>query len=77
MIEPCPHEIPAPLKSEEVVEEHRNLYCGHYDACLDVAVKSGWASWSCMRCPLKHVASGTRPTALEFAQDRRGDAGSL
>ena len=40
------------IRSETTVAGHRNLYCLHYDACLDVAVKLDWDSWSCEKCPL-------------------------
>lgn len=51
---PFPVELPAPINAEsglgQSVEMHRNLFCGHYDACLDQAVKSAWNSFSCRRC---------------------------
>ena len=62
--------------SEDLVEVHRNLHCFHYDSCLDVAVRSGWASWTCVRCPLRAVKSEV-PRVQDFAQDRRRDTGTL
>jgi hypothetical protein len=50
----------------------RNLYCLHYDACLDVAVKLDWDSWSCEKCPLFAVHEAPREHAGHFAHDRRG-----
>jgi hypothetical protein len=70
------HPNPTPLaqliRSETTVAGHRNLYCVHYDACLDVAVKLDWDSWSCEKCPLFAVHDAPRQFAGMFANDRRG-----
>jgi hypothetical protein len=47
-----PAELTAPINPDRGVEGHRNLFCPHYDGCLDEAVKKGWNSWTCTRCTL-------------------------
>ncbi len=46
-----PEELKALIRPESDVETQRSLYCGRYDFCLDEAVRKGWASWTCARCP--------------------------
>jgi hypothetical protein len=70
--QPNPTPLPTLIRSESTVSGHRNLYCFHYDACLDVAVKLDWDSWSCEKCPLFHVQEAPRAFAGNFANDRRG-----
>lgn len=69
---PCPTELHAHMRFPSSVAKHRNLYCAHYDACLDVAVKKGWEGWSCLNCPLFRV-QGEAPDAREFASANRRD----
>jgi hypothetical protein len=68
-----PH--PTPLlqliRSEVTVSAHRNLYCVHYDSCLDVAVKRDWDSWTCGACPLFSVHDAPRDFANTYANERR------
>jgi len=66
-----PTELRSVLKPDAPVECHRNLDCTRYDDCLDEAVRRGWASWSCARCPLIAVRPPGDPVTLA-AQDRRG-----
>jgi len=40
----------------EAVDAHRDIWCRHYDGCLEVAVQRGWISWSCACCPLRGQA---------------------
>jgi hypothetical protein len=54
-----PAELKNLLKVDALVEEHRNLFCPSYDACLDEAVASAWTSWTCARCPLFAVSAQT------------------
>jgi len=59
-MKPFPTELSSPINPEAhgnspSVEAHRNLYCHHYDGCLDEAVKRGWNSFTCMACPLYGV----------------------
>ena len=28
----------------------RNVFCPHYDECLDLAIKKGWMAWHCHSC---------------------------
>jgi len=47
------------LIEQEVVGEHRNLFCPNYDECLDLALGQRWPSWTCAHCPffsLRHEA---------------------
>jgi len=46
---PNPTMLPAVIE-QEVVAEHRNLFCPSYDPCLDVALAQRWPSWTCSRC---------------------------
>lgn len=43
-----PVRLPAPIEVEP--EEHRHLFCGSYDVCLDRAARENWASWTCVHC---------------------------
>jgi hypothetical protein len=49
---PCPTEIASPINPERGLDGQRSLFCVHYDACLDEAVKQGWSSWGCTACAL-------------------------
>lgn len=46
---PSPRSAVLPI---EAVDAHRDIWCRHYDGCLDVAVRKDWISWSCASCPL-------------------------
>ncbi|MBI3181425.1 MAG: hypothetical protein HYZ28_04725 [Myxococcales bacterium] len=48
--------------------EHRNLFCRHYDSCLDFAVRQGWLDWTCESCPL--LAHTPRPSATSLARNQ-------
>ena len=55
-MKPFPSELqntinPEPSGRHASVECQRNLFCNHYDDCLDEAVKKGWNSFTCVRCP--------------------------
>jgi hypothetical protein len=69
---PNPSPLAQLIRSEATVGGHRNLYCLHYDSCLDVAVKLDWDSWSCEKCSLFEVHDAPRDFAGFFANDRRG-----
>ena len=47
-----PAELTKLIDPERDVEEYRNVFCEHYDGCLDEVVSKGWMSWTCARCPL-------------------------
>lgn len=69
---PNPTELEAKV-SEELVEQHRNLYCFHYDRCLDLAVKSGWESWTCSRCALmQERVPAPGPSNFAFSRTKEG-----
>ena len=36
--------------SLEDADKRRNLNCGHYESCLEVAVMRGWRSFACSSC---------------------------
>ena len=76
MLQPNPTPLTQLIRSENVVPGFRNLYCFHYDGCLDVAVKLDWDSWSCEKCPLFRVQEEQRAFAGNFANDRRGGGGT-
>jgi hypothetical protein len=70
--QPNPTPLAQLIRSESTVSGHRNLYCFHYDACLDVAVKLDWDSWSCEKCPLFAEHEAPRDFAGVYANERRG-----
>jgi hypothetical protein len=53
------------------VETHRNLNCHHYDNCLDEAVRQGWASFTCAKCPLYAFATAPQMGIDSYATQRR------
>jgi hypothetical protein len=72
-MKPFPTELqntinPDPSGKHASVECQRNLFCSHYDDCLDEAVKKGWNSFTCVRCPLNAVA----PPAAAKGQAAKG-----
>jgi hypothetical protein len=69
---PNPQPLMQLIRSEAIVSGHRNLYCLHYDACLDVAVKLDWDSFTCEKCPLFSVHDAPREFADPFANERHG-----
>lgn len=44
---------PFPVSAPRSDTPDRELYCAHYDDCLDVAVKLDWEGWSCSDCPIR------------------------
>lgn len=50
---------------------HRVLFCPHYAACLDLAVRAGWHDWSCRSCPL--APSSARPSATSLCFNQPGE----
>ncbi len=53
------------------VENHRNLNCHSYDPCLDEAVRRGWQSFTCMKCPLFPMPVAPQTSIESFATQRR------
>ena len=70
--QPNPSPLAQLIRSELNVSGHRNLYCLHYDSCLDVAVKLDWDSWSCEKCELFSRHEAPRDFAGTFANERHG-----
>ncbi len=68
---PTPSELTAPINPDRGVEGHRNLFCGHYDLCLDEAVKKGWNSWTCARCQLFALQPNVAAGLESYATQRR------
>ncbi len=64
---PHPRELPVLIKPDGEIEQYRNLFCGHYDACLDEAIDHAWTSWTCAGCEyfamLPAVRAGARTEA--------------
>lgn len=59
----------------EEVDAHRNLYCAHYDTCLDAAIAANWVSFSCAACPYYANGvncSGTGRPAIDARQGGEG-----
>jgi hypothetical protein len=53
------------------VEQHRNLNCNHYDNCLDEAVRRGWQSFTCIKCPLYAIPAAPQVGLESYATQRR------
>lgn len=70
VLKPEPMQLKGPLRSEADVLQHRRLYCGHYDQCLNESVYSGWAGFSCTRCPMRDQVVQS-PSSEPFAHQRR------
>jgi hypothetical protein len=76
-LKPNPTELATPINPEGSrkmsVESHRNLFCPQYDDCLDEAVRRGWNSWTCARCPLYKIG-GQLDSGLHFYATQRKSA---
>lgn len=75
-MKPCPTDLPQTINPEAGpakagVEVHRNLNCHHYDMCLDEAVRRGWQSFSCVRCPLYQLTAPPELGIESYATQRR------
>lgn len=76
MLKPCPTDLPQTINPEAGptrpgVESHRNLNCNHYDKCLDEAVRRGWQSFTCAKCPLYAVTAPPQMGIEAYATQRR------
>ncbi len=76
MLKPCPTDLPQTINPEAGpkragVETHRNLNCHHYDNCLDEAVKEGWQSFTCVKCPLYELTAPPELGIEAYATQRR------
>jgi hypothetical protein len=75
-MKPCPTDLQQTINPEASpkragVETHRNLNCQHYDQCLDEAVRRGWQSFTCMKCPLYQLANAPQVGIEAYATQRR------
>ena len=75
-MKPLPTDLPQTINPEAGpkragVETHRNLNCAHYDNCLDEAVKKGWQSFTCAKCPLYAVTTAPQMGIEAYATQRR------
>ena len=75
-MKPLPTELPQSINPDAGpkragVESHRNLNCNHYDNCLDEAVRRGWQSFSCMKCPLCTLTAAPQMGIEAYATQRR------
>lgn len=69
-LQPTPTPLDSALHSERDIAKHRRLYCGHYNNCLSLSVREGWAGFTCLNCPLKDLAVEGL-TSEPFAHQRR------
>lgn len=49
----APTELDNRIADADAAAFLRELYCQHYDACLNVAAHHNWQSFSCQECPLR------------------------
>jgi hypothetical protein len=49
---PNPCELDGQIRDPDQVEQYRLLKCPGYQACLDVARKGDWCSFTCRVCPV-------------------------
>lgn len=76
LAKPFPTEMTTPINIEGnkkmSVEAHRNLFCTAYDECLNEAVKRGWNSFTCVRCPNYNMTHVSPENSIEaFATQRK------
>ncbi len=71
LVKPSPIELTTPINPERGVEGQRNLFCVHYDGCLDEAVKQGWNSWCCSACGLASAEPDEAAGIDGYATQRR------
>lgn len=71
LAKPCPTELVSLINPDRGFDGQRNLFCTHYDGCLDEAIRKGWNSWCCTRCGLSAVGPGEADSIDTFATQRR------
>ncbi|MDQ3263415.1 MAG: hypothetical protein M3Y59_07115 [Myxococcota bacterium] len=76
-MKPFPTDLPQTINPEAGparagVESHRNLNCRQYDGCLDEAVRNGWQSFTCSKCPLYALTATPQLGIDTYANQRRG-----
>jgi hypothetical protein len=64
--------LPNPVSCPEAAGRgdaaHRNLYCTHYNDCLQFAARKSWRDWTCQQCALNLGAKP--PGAGQWAEAR-------
>jgi hypothetical protein len=73
-MKPHPTELRRAMRADIGIAEYRNLYCTHYASCIDVAIRKGWNSFSCVRCGF--FAERELPEASSFAFSQPKNAGT-
>jgi hypothetical protein len=71
LAKPCPTELVSLINADRGLDGQRNLFCTHYDSCLDEAIRQGWNSWCCTGCGLSAVAPSEADSIDSFATQRR------
>jgi hypothetical protein len=71
LAKPCPTELVSLINPDRGLDGQRNLFCTHYDNCLDEAIRQGWNSWCCTRCDLSSIGPGEADSIDTFATQRR------
>jgi hypothetical protein len=71
LAKPFPTELVNLINPDRGLDGQRNLFCTHYDGCLDEAIRQGWNSWCCTRCGLSAVGPGEADSIDTFATQRR------
>ncbi|HZA52444.1 MAG TPA: hypothetical protein VE549_16985 [Myxococcaceae bacterium] len=77
-MKPCPRDLPHTINPEvgpmrAGVDTHRNIHCHHYDRCLDEAIRRGWPSFTCSKCPLSARPAAPRIGLEAYATQRRAE----
>lgn len=53
-----------PVSAARTAEPDRELFCTHYDHCLDTTIERNWPGFSCGCCPLRGLVS-VRPSPAQ------------
>lgn len=69
-LRPFPTKVPSAI-AETLTKPERDVFCSHYNDCLNCAVKEDWENWTCSRCQLFRIVAA--PSAERFANDRTRD----
>ena len=65
---PYPIQFKPMRSSHPELNEHRSVFCSHYSACLDLALRRGWDDFSCQKCELCHQRA--TPAADHYALEQ-------
>lgn len=58
---------PRPVAAELSGTPDRQVWCVHYDDCLDLAVRAGWESWACASCPIRGTCDISQEERIKAA----------